>query len=104
MTTDQIFSRWKITYWDCESANMTIQFENGIIVHVKLEDDDMNWQQSALENCSDDMEKAGYEINDDDMYITPNGVEIPTRWRPFFEVRPNMLFQYIEEFKKQNEE
>ena len=70
---------WKVIGWH-EGEPLLIRFKDG----KRIEESDSgncNWYSRILRQCSEDCEKAGYDLDESGFYIMKDGI-IPTRWRP----------------------
>lgn len=89
-----IFCEWKITSWNTEGPELTLQFKNGTVLKTEVSEEDAeDWHTDVLIECAEDLDKAGYRADSDGFYEVVG--DVPTRWRPFIELRKNMIDDYV---------
>ena len=91
---------WQITAWDMDSPAISLKFSDGVEVSFEVKDYQIDLDALA-EECSDDMESAGYVADEHTCLFPPipEGAECPTRQRPFSELPTEFLAQYINSYK-----
>jgi hypothetical protein len=77
---------WRVVGWN-EGCSLLIEYADGARREETASDWDadlgiyVDWRERMLMQCSEDCEKAGCAIGEDDCYVLPDGKPV-TRWRP----------------------